>query len=412
MNSFLNTLLNRRLLSVCLLGFSSGLPLALTGGTLQAWMTTRNVDLTVIGIFSLVGLPYSLKFLWSPLMDRYIPPFLGRRRGWMIITQVSLILSIVLMAFCDPFDTPMLIAIFAVCVAFSSASQDIVVDAYRAEILDQQEYGMGAAVANLGFRVALLFSGAIALILADHYSWNTVYLLMAAIMTVGLVTSFFSPEPALAPRAPKSLKEALLDPFVEFFRRKGALELLTFVTIYKLDVVVTLSLMTPFILGLGFTKTEIAAVTKGFGLVATLAGTFFGGAWMTKLGIHKSLWVFGILQGVSGFCFYLLAHLGHNYSMMMTTIAVENFFSGMGNVAYFAFLMSLCNPKFTATQYALLTSLMAISRNLVGVPTGWLAKTVGWEAYFLIAILLALPGLLLLTRYKNWTHITHLPLKA
>jgi PAT family beta-lactamase induction signal transducer AmpG len=402
MKTLLHAFANRRMFVILLLGFSSGMPMALVGSTLQAWMATEKVDLAIIGIFALVGLPYTLKFLWAPFMDRFIPPFLGRRRGWILISQGALFLSICAMALCDPLQSPGPLATLAFLVAFSSASQDIVFDAYKTEVLAQKEFGMGAAVANIGYRVAMLFSGAGALILSDHISWHIVYFIMALSVSIGVIACLIAPEPTQKPKAPRSMKEAVIEPFTEFFKRKGIVELLLFVVIYKMDVVVALALMTPFMMELGFSKTDIGAVTKGFGLVATLSGTFAGGIWLTRLGIHRSLWVFGILQGISGLCFYLLAHLGHHYPMMVITIAAENFFSGMGNAAYLAFLMSLCNPKFTATQFALLTSLMALTRTVAGAPTGWLAKTVGWENYFLIAMALAIPGLLLLLRYPVW----------
>lgn len=401
MKSILKVFANKRMLAILFLGFSSGIPLALVGSTLQAWMATRKVDLTIIGIFSLVGLPYTLKFVWAPWMDRFIPPFLGRRRGWILISQTVLVLAISAMAFCDPLESPSLLATLAFIVAFASASQDIVIDAYRTELLDENEFGAGAAVANLGYRCAMLFSGGLALILSDHLPWKTVYLIMAGTFVFGMMTSFLAPEPEKKPKVPKSMKEAIVDPFVEFFQRKRVFSLLSFIIVYKLDVVVAMALMTPFMMELGFTKTDIGAVTKGFGLIATLTGTFVGGAWLARLGIYRSLWIFGILQGISGICFYALACLGHNYPMMVTTIAVENFFSGMGNAAYAAFLMSLCNPKFTATQFALLSSLMALTRTVAGAPTGWLAKTVGWQSYFLISIALAIPGLFLLSRLSE-----------
>jgi len=402
MTSITKGLVNRRMFVILLMGFSSGVPLALVGGTLQAWMASLKVDLALIGVFSLVGLPYTLKFLWAPFMDRYVPPFLGRRRGWILISQMVLAVALAGMSFSDPLQTPGILAVLALIVAFSSASQDIVIDAYKTEILVKSEFGMGAATANLGYRLAMLFSGAFALILSDHLPWNIVYLVMAASIGIGIVTSLLAPEPSASIKVPKTLKEAVVEPFSEFFRRKGVAELLAFVVVYKMDVVVAMALMTPFMMELGFSRTDIGAVTKGFGLVATLAGTFVGGAWMSRLGIKRSLWIFGILQGISGICFYLLARMGHNYPMMVTTIAAENFFSGMGTACYAAFLMSLCNPKFTATQFALLTSLMALTRTLAGAPTGWLAKSVGWENYFLISIVLMLPGLLLLTRFESW----------
>jgi MFS transporter, PAT family, beta-lactamase induction signal transducer AmpG len=402
MASIKKVLMNRRMLVVFLLGFSSGIPLALVGGTLQAWMASLKIDLTLIGIFSLVGLPYTLKFLWAPIMDRYVPPFLGRRRGWIIVSQLALVFTLIGMAFCDPVQNTALLAMLAVFVAFSSASQDIVIDAYKTEILEKSEFGVGAATATLGYRLAMLFSGAVALILSDHMSWTSVYLFMAASIGIGIITTLLSEEPSASATVPKTLKEAVVAPFLEFFKRKKVVELLTFIIVYKMDVVVAVALMTPFMMELGFSRTDIGAVTKGFGLVATLVGTFVGGALLSRIGIKKSLWLFGILQGISGICFYLLAKMGHNYPMMVTAIAAENFFSGMGTAAYAAFLMSLCNPKFTATQFALLTSLMALTRTLAGAPTGWLAKSVGWETYFIISILLMIPGLLLLTRFDAW----------
>ncbi len=390
------------MLVVFLFGFSSGVPLALVGGTLQAWMASLKIDLTLIGFFSLVGLPYTLKFLWAPFMDRYVPPFLGRRRGWIFVSQVSLMVFIAGMALCQPEKHPGLLAILGLWVAFSSASQDIVVDAYRAEVLKKSELGLGSAWASLGYRLAMLFSGAIALILSDHLPWSSVYWIMSGSIGIGLITTLLAVEPEGLGKAPKTLKEAVFEPFLEFFGRKKVAELLAFIVVYKMDTVVAVALMTPFMMELGFSRTEIGTVTKGFGLVATLIGTFAGGLWLSQFGMKKSLWFFGVLQGISGICFYLLAKVGQSYPMMVTAIAAENFFSGMGTAAYSAFLMSLCHPKFTATQFALLSSLMALTRTLAGAPTGWLAKTVGWETYFLISITLMLPGLFLLTRFDAW----------
>lgn len=403
MKPFLAVFRSPRLFWILLLGFSSGIPLALTGTTLQAWMTTEKVDLAVIGIFSLVGLPYTLKVLWAPLMDRFIPPFLGRRRGWMIVTQLALALVIAAMAFSDPSGATTLFAALALLVAFASASQDIVVDAYRTEVLEPQELGPGASVHILGYRIAMLTSGALALILADRLPWKTVYLLMAASLIVGVVASLLSPEPRLPERPPASLKEAIVEPFSEFLSRPGALEILLFILLYKLDVVMATALTTPFILEMGFSMTDIGAVTKGFGMAATIVGTLAGGAFVARAGMKVSLWTFGVLQSVSTLSFLALARLGHHYPMMVTAIGLENLCSGMGTAAYAAFLMSLCDKRFTATQYALLTGLMALTRVTVGAPTGYLVKTFGWERYFLISALAAAPGLLLLLRYSRWT---------
>lgn len=404
MTSLIKAFGNRRIAAVLLLGFASGVPLALTGATLQAWMASEKVDLTVIGLFSLVAWPYTVKFLWSPLMDRFVPPFLGRRRGWIAVCQILLILSVIAMGFSDPARAPGVTAVLAVLVAFFSASQDVVIDAYRTDVLEKDEIAPGASVYILGYRVAMLVSGGIALILADHMSWRMVYLVMAATMGIGFITTLFAPEPRgeAALVAPKSMKDAVILPFKEFFKRKGAVEVLAFMIFYKLDSVIAFAMMTPFMLDIGFTKTDIGAVTKGFGLIATLAGTVMGGAATVRLGLRRALWIFGIAQGVSGGCFMILARLGHHYPMMVTAIAAENFFTGMGTAVFSAFVMSVCDKRYTATQYALLSSLFAITRVVGGAPTGWMAKNLGWEMFYLVSILAMIPGLLLLTRYKRW----------
>ena len=392
-----------RVFWVLLLGFSSGIPLALTGTTLQAWMQTEAVDLRVIGIFSLVGLPYTVKYFWSPLMDRFVPPFLGRRRGWMLVSQVGLVLAIAAMAFSDPKEATSAMAMLAFLVAFFSASQDIVVDAYRTDVLEERELGPGASAYILGYRVAMLVSGAVALILADRLPWRVVYLLMGACLGVGVVASFLAPEPRAQAQAPASLRGAVVEPFLEFFGRSGALGLLGFLILYKLDVVMANALTTPFLLELGFTKTDVGAVTKGVGMAATIVGSIIGGAVVAQWGLKWSLWVFGVLQAASGLSFMVLARLGHHYPMMVGAIGVENFCSGMGTAAYAAFLMSLCDKRYSATQYALLTSLMALTRVVVGAPTGFLVKAVGWESYFLISTLAGAPALLFLLGYSRWT---------
>ena len=391
-----------RMFVVLLLGFSSGLPLALTATTLQAWMKSENADLTVIGLFSLVALPYGLKVLWAPAMDRFIPPFLGRRRGWMLLSQIALVVTIAAMAFSNPVRFPAVMAVLAFLTAFFSASQDIVVDAYRTDLAKSEEVGPAAALYITGYRFGMLTSGAVALILSDHLSWQLVYLLMAAAMAIGIVASILAPEPAEAASAPRTIAEAVVLPFAEYFRRQGALEMLGFIVLYKLDVVIAMAMTTPFLLDLGFTKTDIGAVTKGFGLVATIVGTLAGGALMVKLGLKRSLWTFGLSQGISGLSFMLLAHVGNDYPTMVAAITIESFCSGMGTAAFTAFLMSICDKRFTATQYALFTSVMGLSRVIGSAPTGYLAKAFGWEQYFLLSVLAMIPGLVLLTRYSKW----------
>lgn len=402
MKSILRVFASWRMAVVMLTGFSCGIPLKLTGGTLQGWMKKENVDLTTIGLFALVGLPYTLKFLWSPIMDRFVPPGLGRRRGWMVISQLLILLATCTLAFSSPGRAPGMVAFIALLVAFFSASQDIVVDAYKIEILKPSEYGAGAGLYIMGYRLAMIISGALALIMADHMSWRAVYLIMASTMAIGLITTLLAPEPPVDVLPPKSLREAVVLPFVEFLKRRGAIEMLIFIVIYKMDTNIATAITTPFMLEIGFSLTDIGVVTNGFGLVATIVGAIMGGAIMSRIGLKKSLWVFGILQGISGFSFMMLARLGHNYPMMVTAIAVENVCAGLGVAALAAFTMGLCDKRFTATQSALLTSLMAVSRVVLSAPAGYMAKGLGWEQYFLVSILIAIPGLLLLLRYDTW----------
>lgn len=397
------------MLLMLVLGFASGMPLALTGSTLTAWLVTEGVDIQTIGLFSLVGLPYAFKFLWSPLMDRYVPPFLGRRRGWMMITQLALIATICTMGFFSPGSMPLLIATIAVALAFFSASQDIVLDAYRTEHLKPEERGAGAGVWIMGYRIAILVSGAVALILSDYLSWKTVYMIMGLTMSIGCIATIFSPEPLkLNPgiekiEPPKSLHDAIVLPFVEFFKRPGALEILLFIILYKLGDVAASQMTTPYILKyIGFSRTELGAIYKGFGMAATIAGTLVGGAIMTKWSLKMSLMIFGVLQGVSTLIFIILEFTGREIWALALVIGVENFSGGMGTAAYTALLMGLCNRNFTATQYALLSSLMAVSRYITGAPTGYLVDAVGWVMFFVICTALALPGLLLLVRYNSW----------
>jgi MFS transporter, PAT family, beta-lactamase induction signal transducer AmpG len=406
-NSFLKVFESRKIVALLLLGFASGLPLFLTSKTLQAWMTQADVDLTSIGLFSLVGLPYSLKFLWSPLMDRFVPPFLGRRRGWLLITQILLVIAIATMSLQNPKEALSLVAVNALLIAFFSASQDIVGDAYRTDILEKPELGAGAAVFVLGYRIALLATGALALILADRMSWNLVYLSLAGIMSLCIIFTLFAPEPKEDNNAPQNLVDAVILPFQEYFQRSGitsGLLMLLFIILYKLGDGLLGNMATPFLLSkeMGFTNTDIGAIQGGMGLLATIVGTLVGGSIMSKIGINKSLWIFGGLQAISNLSYFVLAQLGHNYQVMVISINIENFCGGLGTAAFVAFLMSLCNHKFSATQYALLSSLYAVSRDILVAPAGKLAQSIGWSYFFLFSLIIAIPGLLLLPWFAPW----------
>ena len=390
---------------ILLLGFSSGLPLFLTSTTLQAWMTKEGVSLTSIGLFSLVALPYSLKFLWSPLLDRYVPPFMGRRRGWLVITQIALMIAISCMFFQQPKQALQLLAVNAIVIAFFSASQDIAFDAYRTDVLEEAEMGAGAAITVLGYRLALVLTGSLALILADRLPWSVVYLFMAALMLVGLVSTFFAPEPTKPVHTPESLVDAIVLPFTDFFQSHGVslgVVSLLFITLYKFGDAMLNNMSTPFLLQTGFSQTDLGVIRGGMGLIATLVGTLVGGSVMSKLGIYKSLWIFGGLQCLSNLGYLAIAFFGKNYDLLVLSINIENFCGGMGTAAYVAYLMSLCNPSFTATQYALLSSLMAVSRDILIAPAGKIAELTGWTNFMIISIVAAIPGLLLLPLVAPW----------
>ena len=403
----LKSLANRRVVAVFFLGFASGLPLALAGGTLQAWMAVEGVDLKTIGLFSLVGLPYAFKFFWAPLLDRYALPFLGRRRGWILVTQLALMILIVMLGFTSPKDTPWLVALFALLLTFTSASQDIVFDAYRTDVLREKERGLGAAVSVTGYRIAMLASGALALILAGPLGWRSTYLLMACLMLIGTMATIFGPEPEETVRPPQSLKEAISGPLTEFFSRPAAWGFLALIILYKIGDAFAGSLTTAFLIrGPGFSIGEVGAINKGLGLMATIIGALYGGVMLARLGLYRSLMIFGILQAISNLSFMVLAYAGKVYSIMVAAVAFENLAGGMGTAAFVAFIMTLCDKRYTATQFALLSALASLGRIFVGPPSGYLSHEVGWVVFFFVTFLAALPGLALL--YKMRRHILSL----
>lgn len=400
--AMLRIVLSGRMLIALMMGFSCGLPLLLTGSVLQAWMKQEGVDLSVIGLFSLVGLPYTLKFLWAPIMDRFTPPLFGRRRGWLLIAQVALIAALVALSLARPAENPWLLALLAMFVTFFSASQDVVVDAFRREDLADRELGLGAAMYVNGYRLGMLLAGGGGLILADLMPFAQMYQLMAASLLLGVITTLLAREPELAPGTPHTIRAAVIEPFVEYFRRDGALLFLAFILLYKLGDSMASAITTPFYLDLGFTKTEIGVVVKLFGFWATIGGAMLGGIMILRWGIHRALWIFGILQMLSTFGFVVLAQIGHDVPALSAVIAIENLASGMGTAAFVGFMGSLTDKRFTATQYALLTSLMGVPRVIASAPTGWMAEVMGWSGFFVSCTLIAIPGLLILNRFAPW----------
>lgn len=388
---------NRRMGVILLLGFASGLPLSLSGNTLQIWLTTLHVDITTIASFSLVGLPYSLKFLWAPLMDRYVPPFMGRRRGWILLAQILLAAMLALMAVTDPVGALPRLALFAFLLAFLSASQDIVYDAYRTDLLPPAERGLGAAVTVGGYRLAMIVSGALILVLAGSIGWQDSYLLMAVLMLLAMLPTALGPEPAQVVTPPRSLRAAVLEPLAEFSSRPAAGGLLLLVVLYKFGNWFSGPLTGVFLIAdLHFTPADVGVVNKGLGLVATLMGVLVGGALMPRLGLFRSLLAFGILQAASTLTFMLLALVGHSYPLMVLAVGVENLAWGMATAAFVAYLMAMCDHRYTAFQFALLSAFDSLSRVLLGPPSGYVAQHAGWSMLFLLSALLCVPGLFLI----------------
>lgn len=397
---------NREILFIALLGFFSGLPLALTASTLTVWLTESGISKGTIGLFAVIGTPYTLKFLWSPIIDHMPLPFItklfGRRRGWIMFIQILLIASIVGLAFSHPSVNPWDTAFWALLVAICSASQDIVIDAYRVERLTYEQLGPGAAAINFGYRIGMLVSGAGALFLAEFAGWINAYLTIAALFVAGIFVTLNTGEPAATKKVKepqglsKRISSAVIMPFSDFMKRRGWLFILCFIVIYKLGDALAGMMTNPFLIDIGFSKTEIATIVKTYGLVATLSGAFVGGSLVKRFGMMKSLFICGVVQVLSNMVFSLQALAGHNIWALMLTISVENFSSGMSSAAFVAYISSLCNINYTATQYALLSSLAVIGRTWISATSGYLAQSVGWFLFFLASASAAIPGLIML----------------
>ncbi|ACQ92424.1 AmpG-related permease [Tolumonas auensis DSM 9187] len=397
-------LFTRRMLICVFTGFSSGLPLYLLLNLVPAWLKTEQIDLKAIGLLSLVQFPYTWKFIWSPLIDRYPILNLGRRRGWMLISQLALIVAIAALGFFSPQTSLWTIAYLAFGVAFFSASQDIVLDAYRREILSDHELGLGNSVHVNAYRIAGLVPGSLSLILADHLPWHWVFPITALFMLPGLMLTLMCKEPASS-SVPRTLREAVIEPFHEFIQRQGvqnALLILAFIFLYKLGDSMATSLATPFYQDIGFSKTEIGLIAKHAGLWPSVIGGMLGGIWMLQLGINRALWLFGIVQILAIFGFYWLAGVGHDRVALGFAIGFEAFGVGIGTAAFIAFIARTTDPRYTATQFALFTSLAAVPRTFFNASTGWLVEAMGWQNFFLLCALLAVPGMLLLFKVAPW----------
>ena len=410
--SVLAALLNRRMLICVFTGFSSGLPLFILLNLLPAWLKTEGLSLAAIGALTLVQMPYTWKFLWSPLLDRYALPVLGRRRGWMLATQVGLLVSVAAFGLLSPQADLGWVVLFSVAVAFLSATQDIVLDAYRRELLPEVELGLGNAVHVNAYKIAGLVPGSLSLILADHLPWLQVFAITALFMLPGMAMTLLVREVPAAQAAPKTLREAVVEPFREFIGRNGWREagyVLAFIFLYKLGDSMCTALATPFYLEMGFSKSDIGLVAKHAGLWPSVIGGLLGGLWMVRLGINRALWVFGFVQWAAILGFAWLAWLGPQAVIgadqriaLAIVIGIEALGVGLGTAAFVAFIARTTHPAYTATQFALFTSLMAVPRTFINASTGWLVGQMGWFNFFLLCAVLAAPGMLLLLRVAPW----------
>ena len=398
-------LFSRKMMTCIFLGFSSGMPLFVGTHLVPAWLRSNEVDLATIGLFAILGLPYTWKFLWSPLMDRYKLPFLGRRRGWALLTQIALLLSIGAMGQFDPAESLRGIVIMVFVVALFSASQDIVLDAYRRELLSDDELGTGTSFWVNAYRIALLVPGSLGLILSDHLPWSAVFGVVALFMLVGIVTTLSIREVSDDEMAPHSLREAVIDPFREFFQRDGikqGLAILAFMFLYKLGDNMATALATPFYLDMGYTRTEIGSVAKVAGLWSMIAGGILGGAIMLKVSINRALWMFGFVQIFTILPYIWLSQAGPTLAGLFLVVSGEYLGVGLGAIALTAYMARETSKAFTATQFALFSSFIAVPRTLANASTGFIVEAIGWTQFYVFCAILAIPGMLLLIKVAPW----------
>jgi MFS transporter, PAT family, beta-lactamase induction signal transducer AmpG len=407
---------NGRVAAALTLGFASGLPFNLPQGTLQAWLATLDVDLKTIGWLTLVGVPYTFKFLWAPLLDRFVPPFLGRRRGWIVLFQAAIAVTTAALGITAARDAIYALAALALLLAFLSASQDVVIDAYRTDTLRAPERGIGSTATQLGWRIATLISGALALVLSGYVGWRVTYLLMALLMAATVLLTFLAPEPERQVLPPRTLRAAVVEPLGELLGRPGATALLGLVVLYKFGDAFALSLSTAFLIkGVGFTAAQVGAVAKTTNIIATIIGTLVGGLVYARIGLYRALLGFGVLQAVTNLLYSWLALVGRDLEVMVIAVGFDNLAGGMGAAAFGAFLMTLCDPRFSAFQFALLSALAALARSFLGPLAGALVEgahlsgtllgvplfslelpSLGWARFFVLTFSCALPGLALL----------------
>ncbi len=390
--------------TVTVLGFASGIPFPLVSGTLQAWLTSEGIDIKTIGILTILTFPYSFKFLWSPFFDKFNIPKLGRRRGWILICQILILLGIALMITLTP-EHLILFSAIAAGVAFFSASQDISIDAYRTEILKPKDRGLGASFAVTAYRIALIIAGGLCLLLADHLGWQAALAIISSLLVIGIIITLWADEPD-GIKKPRTLRESFIEPFKELLKREKSLLLLLFIILYKIGDAYAGSLSTTFFIrGIGFSLTEIGTVNKIGGLISAIAGSIIGGVLLTKMNLYRALILFGIFQALSNLMFMILAIAGKSFALFVSTVIIENFTGGMGTTAFLALLMALCNHRFAATQYAVFSSLASLGRVIISPTSGFVVDAIGWETFYLLTFLIAIPGLILIVKLREIINI-------
>jgi len=390
--------------TVTVLGFASGIPFPLVSGTLQAWLTSEGIDIKTIGILTILTFPYSFKFLWSPFFDKFNIPKLGRRRGWILICQILILLGIALMITLTP-EHLILFSAIAAGVAFFSASQDISIDAYRTEILKPKDRGLGASFAVTAYRIALIIAGGLCLLLADHLGWQAALAIISSLLVIGIIITLWADEPD-GIKKPRTLRESFIEPFKELLKREKSLLLLLFIILYKIGDAYAGSLSTTFFIrGIGFSLTEIGTVNKIGGLISAIAGSIIGGVLLTKMNLYRALILFGIFQALSNLMFMILAIAGKSFALFISTVIIENFTGGMGTTAFLALLMALCNHRFAATQYAVFSSLASLGRVIISPTSGFVVDAIGWETFYFLTFLIAMPGLILIVKLREIINI-------
>ena len=402
--NLLNSFLTKKVIICFFTGFTSGLPLFILISLLPAWLMESGLDLKSIALFSFIQFPFTWKFLWAPLFDRFSFS-MGRRRGWLIIFQILLLTSISIAGFIDPKSQIMTVAIISITIAFFSASQDVVIDAYRRELLLDNELGLGNAIHVNAYKISSLIPGSLSLILADVFSWELVFFITGLFMIPGIILTILIKEPLLKTMPPKTIKEAVIEPFMEFINRKGIKEacfILLFIFLYKVGDSMATALATPFYMDLGFSMTEIGIIAKNAGLWASIIGGILGGIWMIKLGINRALWIFGFMQMLATLSFAWLAISGNDPLILAITVGLEFFAAGLGTTAFIAYIAKTTNPRFTATQFALFTSLAAVPRTITNASTGYLVEIFGWHNFFIFCFFIAIPGMILLIKIAPW----------